>query len=89
MKARQPKTARPNTVKPKHNTIAVRFLAGETLHKVYTYRVRRGAKVHLGQELIVPTPRGNAVAIAVEIHTRPQDDGPYDYKFVIGKVAPL
>lgn len=89
MKNLQRKAARSDAAKTKHNTIAVRFLAGESLHKVYTYRVRRGAKVHLGQELIVPTPQGNAVAVAVEIHDRPKDDGPYDYKFVVGKVAPL
>jgi hypothetical protein len=76
-------------VKKDYNTIGVRFLRGDTLHKVYTYRVRKGAKVHLGQELVARTDRGDTVVVVVEIHKTPQDTGPYNYKFIEQKVAPL
>jgi hypothetical protein len=76
-------------VKKDYNTIGVRFLRGETLHKVYTYKVRKGAKVHLGQELVARTDRGDTVVVVVEIHKTPQDNGPYNYKFIDQKVAPL
>jgi len=76
-------------VKKDYNTIGVRFLRGDTLHKVYTYRVRKGAKVHLGQELVARTDRGDTVVVVVEIHKTPQDTGPYNYKFIDQKVAPL
>lgn len=76
-------------VKKDYNTIGVRFLRGDTLHKVYTYKVRKGAKVHLGQELVARTDRGDTVVVVVEIHKTPQDNGPYNYKFIDQKVAPL
>lgn len=76
-------------VKKDYNTIGVRFLRGDTLHKVYTYKVRKGAKVHLGQELVARTDRGDTVVVVVEIHKTPQDTGPYNYKFIDQKVAPL
>lgn len=75
--------------KKDYNTVGVRFLRGSTLHKVYTYRVRKGAKVHLGQELVAPTPTGDSVVVVVEIHKTPQDNGGFNYKFVTNKVAPL
>lgn len=77
-------------VKKDYNTIGVRFLRGDTLHKVYTYKVRKGAKVHLGQELVARTDRGDTVVVVVEIHKTPQDTNPaIFYKFIDQKVAPL
>lgn len=80
-------------VKKDYNTIGVRFLQGPNLTKIYTYRIRKGAKVHLGQELVVPSKIDgviqNSVGVVVEIHKTPQDTGPYEYKFVTGKVQPL
>lgn len=75
--------------KKDYNTVGMRFLRGSNLHKVYTYKLPKRAKVHLGQELVVPSPFGNCTAVVVEIHKAPQDDGPYQYKFVVGKVSPL
>lgn len=75
--------------KKDYNTIGVRFLRGDTLHKVYTYKVRKGAKVHLGMELVARTDRGDTVVVVVEMHKTPQDNGPYNYKFIDQKVAPL
>lgn len=84
-----------DTVKPvkkDYNTVGVRFLQGPNLQKVYTYRVRKGAKLRLGQEVVVPTQRevlANTIAVVVELHKVPQDTGAYDYKFVAGTVSPL
>lgn len=76
--------------KKDYNTVGVRFLHGGSLHKVYTYRIRKGAKVHLGQELVAPTPTGDSVVVVVEIHKTPQDHlMGLNYKFVANKVAPL
>lgn len=78
-----------------YNTVAVRYLRGPNIEKgyTYTYRVRKGAKLHLGQEVVVPVTRdgytANTVAVVVELHRKPQDNGPYDYKFVAGTVKPL
>lgn len=75
--------------KKDYNTIGVRFLRGDTLHKVYTYKIRKGAKVHLGQELVARTDRGDTVVVVVEMHKTPQDTEGYTYKFIDQKVAPL
>jgi hypothetical protein len=76
-------------VKKDYNTIGVRFIYGHNLEKVYTYRIRKGAKVHLGQELVAPTPDGSRVVVAVRIDKKPTDDGPYAYKFIEQKVGEL
>lgn len=79
--------------KEPYYTVACRFLRGPNPGKAYTYRVRKGAKVHLGQEVVVPTTldgfTAHTVAVVVEIHRSKQDNGPYDYKFVAGSVKPL
>lgn len=77
-------------VKKDYQTVGVRFLQGPNLQKVYTYKVRKGAKLRLGQEIVVPTQRevlSNNIAVVVELHKTPQDTGPYDYKFVAGTVT--
>lgn len=80
-------------VKKDYNTVGVRFIYGHNLAKVYTYRVRKGAKLHLGQEVVVPSePQGElikGVAVVVRIDKTPQDNGPYVYKYITEKVAPL
>lgn len=89
--APKPKAAKPP--KKDYNTLGVRFLEGGNLERVYTYRVKKGAKLHLGQEIVVPAQRGqrvsNFVAVVVELHKTPQDTGPHSYKFVAGTVKPL
>lgn len=82
-------------VKKAYNTVGVRFLDGSNLAKVYTYRVAKKARLHLGQEVIVPTDKNGtgfispSIGVVVELHAKPQDDGPYDYKFVRGTIKPL
>lgn len=79
--------------KGSYNTVAVRYLRGPNIEKGYTYRVKKGSKLHLGQEVVVPVTRdgytANTVAVVVELHKKPQDNGPYDYKFVAGTVKAL
>jgi hypothetical protein len=75
--------------KKEYNTVGVRFLKGNNLHKVYTYRVRKGANIHLGQELVAETDTGDTVVVVVELHKTPQDNGPFIYKFLTKKVAAL
>jgi hypothetical protein len=70
-----------------YTTVGVRFLRGESLHKIYTYLVPRNHHLHLGQEVVVPSPVGNTIAVVVEIHTEPQDNNPdLDYKTVVGTI---
>jgi hypothetical protein len=61
----------------KFNTIGVRFLDGGNLAKIYTYKVRIGAKVHLGQELVADTPRGPAVVVVVRTDKTPNEHETY------------
>lgn len=81
--------------KKDYKTIGVRFLRGSNLAKLYTYRVRKGAKLHLGQEVVVPTDPDkqgydtNTIAVVVRVDKEPQDLGPYNYKFVVGTVNQL
>jgi hypothetical protein len=48
-------------------TVAVRFLDAASVHRIFTYRVRRGKTVHLGQGLIADTSRGPAIVVVVRI----------------------
>lgn len=93
IKAEKPKGKPPAPPKKDYNTLGVRFLEGGNLATVYTYRVKKGAKIHLGQEVVVPARRdgriNNFVAVVVELHKTPQDTFSYEYKFVIGTVKPL
>lgn len=69
-----------------YTTVGVRFLFGPRLEKVYSYMIRKKARVHLGMEVIVPTPHGNSVAVIVEIHKNPDECGT---KWVKGRIARL
>jgi hypothetical protein len=51
----------------KFENIGVRFLNGNNIAKVYNYKIRHAAKVHLGQELIVTNGDGTSVAVVVSI----------------------
>lgn len=74
--------------KVKYFTIGVRFLINAGI--IYTYKVRGGAKVYLGQELVVDSPSGPAVVAVTRIDTVPQDKQPgIDYKFVTRKTVTL
>lgn len=74
--------------KPKHNTIGVR-LSADPMH-VLTYRVRKGAKLHLGQELVLDTNIGPRVGYVVRIDKTPQDnDQRLVYKFAERRTVPL
>lgn len=88
-----PKPKAPKPVKKDYNTVGVRYLEGGNLDRVYTYRAKKGAKLHLGQEVVVPAKRhdrvNNFVAVVVEIHKTPQDTGPFEYRYVLGTVKPL
>lgn len=74
-----------------HNTIGVRFL-GANVHKVFTYGVRKGAKVLLGQELVADTPNGPALCIVVRLDAKPAAEDhrwPEGLKFITRKTTPL
>lgn len=80
-------------VKKDYRTIGVRFVYGHNAGKIYTYKIRKGAKVHLGQELVAesnpPTGWTKSVVVVVRIDKTPQDDGPYEYKFITQKASDL
>lgn len=85
------------------NTIGVRFLQGtaEKIRKVYTYKVRKGVKVMLGQELVADAPHGPVSVAVVRVDSKPQAPAEFveqygsvseaiEYlKFIERKVVPL
>lgn len=89
------------TPKLNFDTIGVRFLSGVDIVKIYTYKVRKGSKVLLGQELIADTPRGPGVCAVVRIDSSPQAPAKYieqygsvseaieQLKFIERKAVPL
>lgn len=75
--------------KPKYNTIGVR-LCVQDLARVFTYRVRKGARIHLGQELVLDTPLGPRIGYIVRIDKKPQDTNEaINYKFADRRTVPL
>lgn len=78
---------------PPYKTVGVRFVYGHNVLKVYTYRVRKGAKVHLGQEVIVesnpPTGWTKSLAVIVRIDSKPTDTGPFRYLWIEQAAKPL
>lgn len=88
-KGKKMKTLKPP--KKDYNTCAVRFVRGTNIAKVYTYKVPKKTKLHLGEEIVVPSLfdgfTSNSVAVVVENHTTPQDTGPYEYKFITGRIV--
>jgi hypothetical protein len=86
--------ATPNKpVKKDYNTVGVRFIHGHNLEKVYTYKVRKGAKLHLGQMVVVesnlPTGWTKSLAAVVRIDKKPTDTGPFNYLFITETVKDL
>lgn len=77
-----------NRVKPKKaekfNTIGVRFLNDPT--RIYSYKVRIGSKVQLGQELVVDTDTGTKVVAVVQLDKTPN---PAATKYVERKTVAL
>lgn len=79
----------------------VRFINGDNLATVYTYKVRAGVKLHLGQELVVRNHRGVSIVVVVAIGVEPGEflwnvntDAPrraedMNWKWLREKVAPL
>ena len=47
-------------------TVGVRFLTGHNLAKMYTYKAKRAAKLHLGQEVVVRNEHGTSVGAVVD-----------------------
>lgn len=79
-------------VKVNYNTVGVRFLDGHNIAKVYTYGVRKGGKIHLGQELVADTQRGPALVAVVRIDKTPapvDPSWPCGLKFLTRKVVEL
>lgn len=79
-----------NVANAKYYTVGVRFLNGSA-NGIYTYKIRKGAKVHLGQELIADSPSGTVWGVAVvRIDKVPQDNVPgITYKFLTRKAVAL
>jgi hypothetical protein len=77
--------------KKTYNTCAVRFVRGHNVAKVYTYKVPKKVKLHLGEEVVVPSLydgfESNSIAVVVELHKEPQDNQGYDYKFITGRIT--
>lgn len=95
VKGKKVKTPRaPKAVKPPkvtHNIIGVRFMRGHNLGKVYSYTVPKKTKLHLGEEIVVPSFvdgfETNNVAVVVTLNPTPDYTGPL--KQIYGRVQPV
>jgi len=67
--------------KLKFNTVGVRFLTGNDVIKIYTYKVPKDKKVLLGQELIADTPRGPAICAVVRLDKTPHIPEVYEEQY--------
>jgi hypothetical protein len=80
-------------VSDRFNTVGVRFMEGSKLFQVYTYKVRVGVKVHLGQELVADTDRGPVLVAIVRLDKKPfeRDNDGFngELKWITRKVTPL
>lgn len=71
-------------------TIGVRFIDGPDPYKVFTYQIRRGTSVYVGQELISDTPRGPKLCICVRLdQTYNPENYPGELKTITRRAAPL
>jgi hypothetical protein len=75
----------------KYNTVGVRFIYGNGVYKIYTYRIVKNVKIWLGMEVVTPPSLygGKGIGVIVEIHKTPQDTEGYDYKYITEKVSKL
>jgi hypothetical protein len=81
-------TVKEKPKKKDYNTIGVRYAQGAG--QVYTFKIRKGAKVHLGQELVDSRDGNYSVCFVVALHKTPQDtEAHISYRFLNHKVAPL
>lgn len=79
------------TKESKMRLVGVRFLSGNNLAKVYTYKTKRTAKLHLGQEVVVHNTEGASAVVAVVSLDQPMPPG-YTLESLVeltAKVAPL
>lgn len=75
--------------KERFDYVDVRFPKG-SIEKVYTYRVRKGAKLYYGQSLVVENEYGTSVVFVVGINTGRHRDYPsVNYKQIKLKVVEL
>lgn len=76
--------------KPVYYTVGVRYARGPNIAQVYTYRVARGKRLRLGDEVVADTVYGPCVAFVVQIDAAPQDNLPgVNYKYLTRKAVPL
>jgi hypothetical protein len=81
-------TVKEKPKKKDYNTIGVRYAQG--VGQVYTFKIRKGAKVHLGQELVDTRDGKYSTCFVVRIDKTPQDtEAHVQYRFLEHKVAPL
>lgn len=71
MKAKKVKKVR--KAKRDFQWVGVRFIHGDHLERVYTYKARRGVRLHLGQELVVRNHRGVSIVVVCTINEPPGD----------------
>lgn len=72
----------------KMQLVGVRFLQGHNMNKIYTYKAKRAAKLHLGQEVVIRNQNGTTVAVVVQLNP-PMPVGYGMLEELIAKVAPL
>lgn len=78
---------------PKHDFrwVGVRFINNDQFSvKEYTYKVKRGAKLHLGMELVVHNERGSSIVVVTKLDRPPEfglDTG--NWKWIRDRVAPI
>lgn len=71
-----------------YDTVGVRFANDPA--RIWTYRVKRGAKLKRGDELVADTPRGPAVVFVVRVDKTPQDtDFGVNYKYVTRRTVAI
>lgn len=71
-------------------TIGVRFIDGPNVYKVFTYQIKRGTSIHVGQELIADTPNGPKLCICVRLDDRYNpEEFPGELKTITRRVVPL
>lgn len=78
---------RGDTRAEKYTYVDVRFAANP--QTIYTYRVRKGAKVHLGQSLVVYNERGSSVVFVVDVNSGRHREFAGELKEISHKVVKL
>jgi hypothetical protein len=86
-KVKTPKAVKPPKVT--HNIIGVRFVRGHNVEKVYSYTVPKKTKLHLGEEVVVPSHfdgfEANSIAVVVALNHKPEYVG--ELKQVYGRIT--